>query len=634
MFRRSCGQKLRSDRAVKRTGEMNLRSISGLTLLIVALCGVAFPQSTFEAAVDRPQVGLGEQFTLSFVLSGSSPGGGKNFQLPDLGKFHIMSGPNQSSSFQMINGSVSSSVTYSYVLQPKEIGKFSIGAASIEAGGATLHSQPVAIEVVKGSPKPKQQAGGQDQTVQLGDNLFLRAVPDRTRVLQGDQVNLVFKLYTRVSVANYGVTKSPAMTGFWSEDAETPKNIALTNETINGKSYRVGIIRRVALFPTQAGPLEIGPMEIQTTVQLPYARTNDPFDAFFRDPFGRNATYNVTSDPVKIVVDPLPSGAPEDFKGAVGQFAMSTAVDKKTTRTNEPVSIKVTLSGTGNIKLLDGPKVELPPDFEQYAPKVTETINRASNRINGSKTFEYLVIPRYPGLKVIKPIAISYFDLNRREYMRLRSPQIELNVEQGTATAPPTISGVTREDVRLLSQDIRFIKVADARLYPMVARPYTSPVFLILLLLPIGGIIGAFVYAHQKQIVMMDQAGYRNRKAMKVARKGLKVAEYLLREKSGQQATPSSKQRLRFYSEVSHALWKYLGDKLGIPQAEYSVAGAVEELARRGVAKELADSLQSTLEMCDMARFAPSSLELGVMERTFDDAQRIIIELERTLKAR
>jgi len=601
---------------------------------VVVLCAAMLAQNTFEVSVDKTQVGLGEQFTLSFVLSGNSPGGGKNLQLPDLGKFHMMSGPNQSSSFQMINGSVSSSVTYAYILQPKEIGKFTIGAASIEAGGATLRSQPVAIEVVKGSPKPKPQAGGQDQTVQLGDNLFLRAVPDRSHVLQGDQVNLVFKLYTRVSVANYGVTKSPAMTGFWSEDAETPKNIALTNETVNGKSYRVGVIRRVALFPTQAGTLEIGPMEIQTTVQLPYARTNDPFDAFFRDPFGRNATYNLTSESVKIVVDPLPSGAPDDFKGAVGQFAMSTAVDKKTTRTNEPVSIKVTLSGTGNIKLLDAPKVELPPDFEQYSPKVTENINRTANRINGSKTFEYLVIPRYPGLKVIKPIVISYFDLNRHEYMRLRSPQIELNVEQGTATAPATISGVAREDVRLLSQDIRFIKVADVHFQASNAHPYTSPAFLILLLLPIGGIVAAFVYARRKQIVMMDQAGYRNRRAMKVAKRGLKVAEYLLKEKSGQKGIPSSKQRLRFYSEVSHALWKYLGDKLGIPQAEYSVAGAVEELAGRGVAKDLADSLQRVLETCDMARFAPSSLELDVMQRTFDDAQRIIIELERTLKAR
>lgn len=613
---------------------MNMMRMSGLLLLAVLVAGGASGQTTFEAAVDRTQVGVGEQFTLSFTLTGSSMGGGKNLQPPDLGKFHIMAGPNQSSSVQIINGAVSSSVTYSYILQPREVGKVTIGAASIEAGGAVLRSQPVTIDVVKGAPKPKQQAGGQDQAAQLGDNLFLRAVVDRTHVIQGEQVNLVYKLYTRVSVTNYGINKSPTMSGFWSEDAETPKNIALTNETVNGKSYRVGVIKRSALFPTQSGTLEIGPMEVQTTVQLPYARSSDPFDAFFRDPFGRNTTVSVSSDPIKIKVDPLPAGAPSDFNGAVGQFAMSTAVDKKTTRTNEPVAIKVTLSGTGNIKLLEPPPIELPPDFEQYSPKVTESINRSQTRISGSKTFEYLVIPRYPGLKVIKPIAISYYDLNKREYMRLRSPQIELNVEQGTATAPAMISGVNREDVRLLSQDIRFIKLSGSGFRQADDRPYASLPFLLALLVPFAGMAGAFVYARQRHIVMLDQAGYRNKKAMKVAQKGLKEAEYLLKEKSGKDSAPSSKQRLRFYSEVSKALWKYLGDKLNIPQAEYSVQGAVDELNRRGVADDVTLSLRTILETCDLARFAPTSLALDAMHRTFDSARGIIIELERTLKSR
>ncbi len=612
---------------------MNIVRVPGVSVLVLLMATLAAGQTTFEAHVDKTQVGVGEQFTLAFTLTGSALGGGKNLRLPDLKKFHIMSGPNQSSSMQIVNGSVSSTVSYAYILQPKEIGKFTIGAASIEAGGAVLQCQPISIEVVKASPKAKQQAGAQDQAVQLGDNLFLRATVDRTHVLQGEQVNLVFRLYTRVSVSNYGITKNPTMTGFWGEDTDTPKNISLTNETVGGKSYRVGVIKRVALFPTQAGALEVGPMEIQTTVQLPYARSSDPFDAFFRDPFGRSATYTVASDPIKIRVDPLPPGAPPDFKGGVGQLAMSTSVDKKTTRTNEPVSIKVTLSGTGNIKLLEGPIVQLPPDFEQYSPKVSESISRSQSRISGSKTFEYLVIPRYPGLKVIKPIVLSYFDIGKREYVRLRSPQIELNVEQGTA-APATMAGVTREDVRLLNQDIRYIKVTGSRFHRAGDRPFSSTLFLVALFLPFAGMVGAFVYARQKQIVMLDQAGYRNRKAMRVAQKGLKEAEYLLKEKSGQMSTPSSKQRLRFYSEVSRALWKYLGDKLGIPQAEYSVEGAVAELTRRGVPPERAASLRTVLESCDMARFAPTSLELGAMQRVFDEAQRIIVELERTLKAR
>jgi len=589
----------------------------------------------FEAALDRSTVGLGEQFTLSLTLTSQTMSGGKNLQLPDLRKFHMMSGPNQSSSMQIINGAASSTVTYSYVLQPKEMGKFTIGSATIEAGGAVLKSQPLTVEVVKAAPRARQQtATGEAASPDMADNLFLRAVVDRSRVLQGEQINLVFKLYTRVSVVNYAVSKNPAMTGFWSEEVEIPKNITLASETINGKQYRVGVIKRLALFPTQAGTLEIGAMEVQTTVQLPYTRSNDPFDAFFRDPFGRNINYATSSPVVKIAVDPLPGNAPSDFRGAIGQFAMSTAVDKKTTRTNEPLSLKVTLSGTGNIKLLEAPKLDVPPDFEQYTPKVTESISRNQGRISGSKTFEYLMIPRYPGLKVIKPVTMSYYDLNKREYIRLRSPQIELNVEQGAATPGPVVAGAAREDVRMLSQDIRFIKTSTPAFVYGGQRMYARQWFLALVLLPLLGVAGAYLYARQRHVVMLDQAGYRYRKAIKVAQKGLREAEYLLKDKSRQTPEPSSKQRLRFYSEVSRAFWKYLGDKLDIPQASFSVEGAAAKLQGYGLDQNLILELRTILETCDLARFAPTSLELSAMQKTYDDARRVIVELERTLKPR
>jgi hypothetical protein len=607
--------------------------------IMIALCAIALMSAVacaqnaqFQAGVDRTQVGSGEQFTLQFTLTNAGTGGGKNLQLPDLSKFHIMSGPNQSSSMQIINGAVSSSVTYSYVLQPKEVGKFTIGSASIEAGGGTLNSAPVAIEVVKGSARAKPQAGGQDDAAaQIGDNLLLKATVDRTRVVQGEQVNIVFKIYTRVSIASYAVEKNPTMTGFWGEDVETPKNIQTNPETVNGKQFKVGVIKRMALFPTQSGALEIGPMEVQTTVQVQDRRSTDPFDSFFRDPFGRQVNYMVRSEVIRIKVDPLPPDPPSDFKGAVGQFAMSTTVDKKTTRTNEPINLKVTVSGTGNIKLIESPAVELPADFEQYTPKVSDNINRTGDRISGSKTFEYLLIPRYPGLKVIKPVTFSYYDPAKKEYVRLHSPQIELNVEQGTAAVAPLISGGSQEDVRLLSQDIRFIKLEESGLSARGEHLHTSGVFIVMLLLPLACAGGALVYARQRQAVMLDQAGYRNRRAIKVARKGLKQAEYLLKEK-GSSGAPAGNQRLRFYGEISKALWKYLGDKLTIPQSAFSIEGAVAELGRREAPQDLIASLKSLLETCDLARFAPTSLDLTVMQRTYDEAQRIIVALERILR--
>ncbi len=587
--------------------------------------------ATFQASVDKNPVGLGDEFTLSFVLNGSGMGGGQNLKLPDLAKFRMLSGPNQSTSMQWVNGRMSSSVTYSYTLQPRELGKVTIGPASIVVGGNTLTSNSISLDVVKSAPKPRQQAAAQDVSGQIADNLFVKAVVSRTRAIQGDQINLTFKLYTRLTVLNYAVEKTPTMTGFWGEDIETPKDIQLTSETINGKTYRVGIIKRMALFATQSGTLEISPMVVQTQIQLPAPRSSDPFDAFFRDPFGRTTTYEARSEPVRISIEPLPAGAPQDFKGAVGEFAMSTNLDKKSTRTNEPVSFKVTVSGTGNIKLLEAPAIELPSDFEQYTPKITENINRGGDRVSGSKTFEYLLIPRYPGLKLIKPLTFSYFDLAKREYMRLRSPEIELNVEQGTAPATPLAVGLGREDVRLLNQDIRFIKVRDSGFRRQGEFLYNAPVFLVLWVIPFAGLAGSVLYARNRRAIIADVAGYRNRKAIGVARKRLKVADRLLNETSPK-AGATANTAPRFYAEVAGALWQYLGDKLSIPQAEFSVERATVALEEHSADAKTIGALKSLLETCDLIRFAPTSIDRLEMRKTYDEASRIIVELEQTMK--
>lgn len=604
-----------------------------LWIVLAGICTVTTlpaQDATFMAVVDRNPVGVGEQFTLSFVLTSGTMGGGKNLQLPDLSRFHIMAGPNQSTSMQILNGAVSSTVSYEYVLQPKEAGKFEIGPGAIEVGGKIYRSDKLLVEVVKGATRSKPQTQPQaDQQVQIGDNLFLRATVDRARVTQGEQINVEFKIYTRVAILRPELVKNPTLTGFWGEDLDVSP-AASPRETLNGKQYQVGTVKKMALFPTQSGTLEIGPMELKIGVQI-QNRSADPFDSFFRDPFGRTATVAVKSEPLKITVDPLPSGAPPEFRGAVGRFGMSSSIDKKTTRTNEPVSVKVTISGTGNIKLLEAPSAEFPPDFEQYTPKVTESITKGE-RISGSKTFEFLVMPRYPGMKTIPPVTFVYFDPSRKDYVRLRSPQMELHVEQGRASPVPMITGGAREDVRLLSQDIRFIKLGRTSFVRSGEYLHTSPLFIVMFLLPLAGLGGAIAFAGRRHAVQADEAGYRHRQAMKVARKGLKVAEYLLNLKGGPKETPAANQRLRFYSEVSKALWKYLGDKLTIPPAGLSVETATAELQRRGVEKGLLSAFRALVETCDMARFAPSSLEMIQMQRTYDEARRVITELERVLK--
>jgi hypothetical protein len=602
---------------------------STLTALLVFCVVAAAPaQESFQAVVEPSSIGLGDQFTLAFVLSNAGMGGGKDLQLPNLDKFRIMSGPNKSSSVQIVNSSMNSTVTYSYILQPKEMGKFTIGPATITVGSKNLTSQPVTIEVGKAAPRAKQEQAAQDEAgAQLGDKLFVKATADRSHVLQGEQVNVTFKIYARVPVSNYAMAKAPTTTGFWGEDIETPKDVQVTTENYNGKQYRVGIIKKTALFATQNGTLEISPMELQATVQVQDRRSIDPFDAFFRDPFGRQVNVAIKSEPIKIRVDPLPGTAPAEFNGAVGQFGLSATLDKKTTRTNEPISLKIVVSGAGNIKLIESPRVELPADFEQYPPKLTENINKTSEKISGSKTFEYLLMPRYPGLKVIKPVSFAFFDPAKREYVKLHTPQFEINVEQGSAPPQPMISGGGREDVRMLSQDIRFIKLNEGGLEERGRNPL-SLVFA-LMALPLLGAAGSYVYARRRNAEMLDQAGYRNRKALKVARKGLKSAEFLLKEHGGK---PAPNQRLRFYAEVSHALAKYLGDKLGIPPAAMALDAVEQSLRARKVPDGLVHALHLLWEGCDMARFAPTSMEVSAMQSAYDEAARIIVELERTLK--
>jgi len=596
-----------------------------LTLpLLLAAQGV-----TFTASVDKNTVATDEQFTLELTLNGGGMGGGKNLKLPDLGKFMILSGPNQSSSVQIVNGSVSSTVTYSYVLQPREAGKFTLGAATIEAGGKQYSSQPVEMTVVKGSAKPKQSAAsGQtpDTDVQVGDNLFLRATVDRSRVYLGEQVTVSFKVYTRVRITNYTINKLPSMTGFWGEELAVPQQVALTNETVNGKQYQAGLLKKVALFPTQSGTLEINPLEIVCQVQIQNRkRSNDFFDQFFNDPFFNNvATSNISikSPPVKISVLPLPkTDVPASFKGAVGKFSLNAGVSSSTVKTNEPLSLKATIGGSGNIKILEAPNLELSNDFEKYDPKVNETIDRSSNVVNGSKTFEWLLVPRYPGQKRIPPLEFSYFDPSKGKYVALKSAAIELTVEKGSAEAPQIVNGISKEDVKLLSQDIRFIKTNSSSFRRKGGDVIPLSTLAIITVLPLLAFVGLAAYRQKTLKELSDVASFRSRKAMKTASKRLKEAKVLMSSESAE----------AFYAEISRALWAYVSDKLSIDRAELSIENVMKQLEGKPISQDVVARLKECLEACEFARYAPASSRQDEKSKIYEMASNVIISTEKEL---
>ncbi len=368
---------------------------------------------SFVASVAQTTVADNQHFEVSFTFSGKNINGVRNFKPPKFRNFLALSGPNQSTSIQIINGVQSASLSYNYIIQAKSIGTFSIGTASIEYNGETFKTKPIKITIVKGSSKPKKQkqdAGISDE--EIAKNLFIRAIVDRRKVYLGEQVTVTYKLYTRLNIAaQMSISKLPHYQGFWAEELETSSNITFATEVIDGKQYRVGVLKKAALFPTQTGKLEITPFELTVPIQLRRNRNrNNFFDDFFNDPFGFNQTveYNATSNKVTINVLSLPTeGKPDSFHGAVGEFSLNADVDKTTAKTNEAVTLKVILSGKGNLELLEMPELNLPSGFEKYEPKTSENIKKR-NIISGSKTAEYLMIPRVVGTREIPPVEFSY----------------------------------------------------------------------------------------------------------------------------------------------------------------------------------------------------------------------------------
>ncbi|HLP18299.1 MAG TPA: BatD family protein [Bacteroidota bacterium] len=608
-----------------------LRRAAAVCVTLVAVAAAALGQS-FTASVDRNPAATNEPFSLDFTMNGGGAGGGKNLKLPDLSKFMILSGPNQSTSMQIINGNVSSSVTYSYVLQAREPGKFTIGSATIEAGGKTLTSSPIELTVVKGSGASRQSAQqqqGGESDVKIGDNIFVRAIVDRSKVMQGEQITVSYKIYTRVNIINYAINKLPTMTGFWGEDLTTPQQIQLTNETINGKQYRVGLLKKTALFPTQSGTLEINPLEITCQVQVQSRRrSGDIFDDFFNDPFMGNArtqNVNIKTEPTKITVLPLPkTDVPSSFKGAVGHFSLSSNVAKHAVKTNEPLSLKATISGTGNIKILEAPELQLPADFEKYDPKVSESIDRSGGAISGSKTFEWLIVPRYPGAKKIPSLEFSYFDPAKGKYVTARTDEISLEVEKGSAEAPSAASGLSKEDVKILNEDIRFIKPSSGNFHRRGDTGIAATEAAAFVMLPLAAFIGLVVYRRKSIRESADVITFRSRRAMKIAAKRLKAAHVLL---SG--SDPDA-----FYTEISRALWTYVADKLGIDRSELSIDNVTDTLEGRKLNPELIGRIKECLESCEFARFAPASALQVEKQKMYDSAGSIIVEMEHQLKQR
>lgn len=619
---------------------MKLRLFTGLLMSLLSLNSIA-QEVEFTGSV-KPVVSVGETFTLTYSLNAQ----GINFRGPRINGFTVLTGPNTSttSSIRSINGRTSMSIayTFSYILQAMREGNFEIPPATVTVDGKTYQSNPVSVAVQAGaSPAraPGQPATSPGETNLPGektgtgsDDVFLKAFVSDAQPFQGEGIIVTYKLFTRVPIAQISISKLSSFQGFWSQNLlKDNERFPQYDQIIDGEQYVVAEIRKIALYPLKSGRLTIDPLEVECVAQVKRQsrqKTGDPFfDDFFNNSFFSSSYATVEkslkSNPLNIQVRHLPQeNRPAGFGGAVGSFGFRSEIDRTSLKTNEPATLKFTVSGTGNIQLIEQLSVNFPPDFETYDPKVVSDFKTTTSGVTGMQSFEYLFIPRKPGVFTIKPVEFSYFDLDKRQYVTVSSPEYTLTVEKGSADAGlMTYSGANKEDIQYIGSDIRHIDNRSIKLYRSGSQFLFSFGYFASLLVPTMIFMALLIFLKKRRARRSDLWFVKNRKATRVARRRLKKADEFL--KAGQE--------ISFYEEISQALWGYLSDKLAIPRSGLSIDSVRDALTGKQVNEAVQDQFIDVLNDTEFARFAPGDKALK-MDGIYMKAMEIIGKIEGELR--
>jgi len=573
-------------------------------------------------------VQAGEQFTVRWIIN-SREG---EFIAPSFEGFYKLMGPqtSYSSSTQWINGRMTSETSYSYIyyLQALNEGKFVIPPAGVTIKSKSYYSDSLRIEVAGGNTQqpagqPGANARQQDaapQSTPAGGQISLDLAVSRKEVYIGEPLSAIVKLYTRVNLSGINEIKYPSFTGFLKTDLETPPLNSLQQENINGTVYGTGVLQQFLLFPQMTGEITIEPVQITVLIQQKTGRS----DPFFGDFFSSYTTVPqaVISKPVKINVKPLPGTKPEDFSGIVGKINIRSEISKDTVTVNDAVTYKIIVSGSGNLKLAEAPVLNLPPDIEIYDPKIADEIKNSTSGTTGQRTFEYLLIPRHYGDFTIPPVRYSFFNTSTGKYERLETPGYRFHAIKGSEQSSEitVYGGISREDVKYVGKDIRFIKNNTGKLLKsadLVIRKqafYLGYAIALLLFLVI-------LFARREHIRRnADITAVRNRKAGKVAAGRLKEASVCL--KKGETD--------RFYEEILKALWGYLSDKLNIPVSDLTRNSALVALTEKGIDEEKIRTLTGLLDKCEYARYAPASSGTEVTA-IYEEASGFIRSVENSM---
>lgn len=592
--------------------------------------------------VEAPDVvAVNEQFNVTFIIEGEkSP---SDFHWSEGDDFQLVWGPQKgsSSSIQIINGKRSSShqTTFTYILIPKSTGTFQLPVATAMLSGDKIASSSVSIQVVSDGASASQSSGqggngakssGGGQTSSTGDissgDLFLRLSLSRSEVVIGEPITATLKIYQRVNVVGFENAKLPTFNGFWSQETFAPTNIEFKRESLDDKIYNTALLRTYVLIPQQSGTITIEPAELVCLVNVRAAQSasSSLFDRFFQDEY-QTIRKRVTTPAVKVKVNPLPAGQPASFGGGVGNFGISARLTTDNLKTHDAASLIITVSGRGNVALLEEPKVNFPPDFEVYDTKTTENTDKSNGGTSGSKSFEYPFIPRSHGDFTIDPVEYSYYDVNAGKYVTLRTEPLHVKVAKGkggdSAPVATVNSGVERKDVKSLADDIRFIFTGKPGLSGSGSFFVGSAFFWILLALMVLGATAVYLAFRKVAAMRADVAGTKNRRATKMAQKRLKLAgEYL--DKNLYTA---------FYEELHKALIGFVSDKLNMDMSEISKDNIASALTEGGVSEEQTKAFTDLLDACEFARYSPDGGN-EAMRSHYDAALKVISSIDSGLK--
>lgn len=598
-------------------------------LLLAGLQSVAGNEVNFVAAAPDVVVS-GDQFRLTFTVNTQKV---KDFRAPSIKGFEVLMGPSRSSqnSTQIINGKVSSSssITYTYILMAGKEGTYNIPAASIVADGETKISNSLQIKVLPADDASASSAQGgsasssRSQAVgsKITDkDLFITASASKTKVYEQEAILLTYKVYTVVDLRQlYG--DMPDLKGFHTQEVELPAQKTFSLEHYNGRNYNTTVWRQYVLFPQQSGTMEIPSITFDGVVAQ-RINSGDPFDAFFNG--GTNYVEikkKIVTPKLKINVAALPS-KPADFSGAVGTFTMASSINSKSVKTNDAVTIKLTVTGTGNMKLIGTPEVKFPQDFEVYDPKIDNQFNLTREGLSGSKTYEYLAIPRHAGKFTIPAVSFTYFDLKTKTYKTLKSEEYVINVEKGQGNADQVIADFTnKESVKMLGNDVRYIKRGATQFAQRGDYFYGTTAYWMWYVIPFVLFVGVILMYRKQAMDNANTAKMKTKKANKVAVKRMKLAGKLL----------SENKKNEFYDEVLKALWGYISDKLSIPVSQLSKDNIEQELSRYGVNEELVKAFINVLNDCEFARYAPGD-ENEAMDKVYTASIEIISKMENSIK--